>query len=147
LKKAGADKVKKRMHWVFDTSITMAWCFEDEKTSETEALFDRLAATPAIVPQIWPLEVANVLTLALRHKRISIAQRTQFIHTLEALPIQIDMQIQLPTLNSILHLSDSHQLTAYDTAYLELAIRFNLPLATLDEALKRAARKVGVELL
>ena len=67
------------MEWVFDASVTMAWCFDDERTADTDALLRRLATSPAIVPQLWPLEVGNVLALAVRKARLTAAQRAQFI--------------------------------------------------------------------
>lgn len=63
------------MEWVFDASVTITWCLEDERTVATEALFDLLATSPAIVPQLWPLEVANVLSLATRKGRLTPDQR------------------------------------------------------------------------
>src|SRR5579862_4958732 len=127
------------MTWVFDASITMAWCFDDEKTAKTESLFDRLAAAPATVPQIWPLEVGNVLVIAMRKSRISPAKRSQFIATLAALPIVVDPATFEFAMTSVLTLADQHQLTTYDAAYLELAMRHGIPLATLDSALHKAA--------
>jgi len=135
------------MTWVFDASITIAWCFDDEKTPETEALFDRLAAAPATVPQIWPLEVGNVLAIATRKGRISPARRSQFIATLAALPIVVDPVTFKYAMTSILTLADQHPLTTYDAAYLELAMRHGIPLATLDVPLRKAAEAAGVQLL
>jgi predicted nucleic acid-binding protein len=135
------------MEWVFDASVTMAWCFEDERTAATDAMLHRLASSPAIVPHLWPLEVANVLALAVRKGRLTPAQRTQFITLLQASAIHIDTETASRTFSSILSLADAHNLTTYDAAYLELAARRRLPLATLDHDLRAAAPAAGVILL
>ena len=136
------------MDWIFDSSITMAWCFEDERSSETDALLDRLTAgSPAIVPQIWALEVANVLALAARKNRITRAKRRQFLAMLEAAPISVDILANASIFNNVLLLADQHSLTSYDATYLELAIRLGLPAATLDKPLRKAMEASGVRLL
>ena len=136
------------MAWVFDASIAMAWCFEDEKTPQTETLPNRLLTKDsAIVPQIFPLEVGNVLTLALRKGRISSAERAEFLELLRAASIAIDPHTASRALTTILPLAETHQLTTYDASYLELAMRLGVPLATLDKNLRRAAEDAGAELL
>jgi predicted nucleic acid-binding protein len=135
------------MEWVFDASVTMAWCFDDERTDETDALFRRLATSPAAVPQIWPLEVANVLALAARKGRLPLAKRAQFIAVLDGSPVHVDTATAKNAFDLILALADAHELTTYDAAYLELAMRLGVPLATLDQDLRRAAGAAGVPLL
>lgn len=134
------------MEWVLDTSIALTWCFDDERTEQTEALFDRLATSPAVVPQNWPLEIANVLALAVRNGRLAAAQRVQFVATLQGLSINIDPFTTERALGEILSLADIHRLTTYDAAYLELAMRLGIPLATQDRELRLAATSVGVHL-
>jgi len=136
------------MDWVLDTSVTMAWCFEDERTDKTDALLDLLSqGDKAIVPQIWPLEVANVLVLATRKKRITPAQRRQFLELMEGSPIRVDITSSGTVFNEVLNLAETHQITSYDASYLELAMRRGLGLATLDKNLKKAAATVGVTCL
>jgi predicted nucleic acid-binding protein len=138
------------MAWVFDASIAMAWCFDDEKTAETDALLDRLDKEPAVVPQLWYLEVANVLTMAMRKRvkaRITEPQRTQFLGMLAAAPIRVDLEAHVHAWGTILNLADKHKLSTYDAAYLELAMRLGAPLATLDTELATAAKNVGVVVL
>jgi predicted nucleic acid-binding protein len=122
----------------------MAWCFEDETSPYTDAVLDALTEDEAIVPVLWPLEVANVLTLAERHKRIAVAQSSRFLQFLQELPVRLDEQTPYRAFIGILNLARTEKLTAYDAAYLELAIRSNAPLATQDQALRRAAAKLGV---
>src|SRR5512135_1243228 len=103
------------MGWVFDASITMAWCFDDERTPETEGLLDRLKRDEATVPQFWYLEVANVLTLALRKKpkaRLSESQRSGFLATLSAAPIRTDQRTCEQAWKTTLDLADRYRLSA-----------------------------------
>lgn len=130
--------------FVLDCSITMAWCFEDESTSFTDSILDRLANSSAIVPSIWSLEVANVLLLAKKNKRITEVQSASFIDGLAVLPIVIDQSTHSRAMHSIFVLAGESDLTVYDAAYLELALRERIPLITLDKGLIKAAKKMNV---
>lgn len=132
---------------VLDASVALAWCFRDEATPETEAIQNRLAVDPAIVPCSWPLEMANILTLAERNRRITAAVVTEFIAQLRTLQIQVDEATAPNALTETLNLSRNFGLTSYDAAYLELAMRSGLPLATRDRALASAARRNGVAVI
>ncbi len=133
------------MTMVIDTSVTMTWCFEDESTPETDAVLDRLRDDEAIVPSLWPLEVANVLLVAQRRGRISEAQAARFVGLLEQLPIRVDLTAT--DLTALLGIGRMHALSAYDATYLSLAERLAAPLATLDQQLATASRNAGVPLL
>lgn len=137
---------KKSCDFVLDCSITMAWCFEDESTSHTDAILETLNNATAIVPAIWSLEVANVLLMSQRKKRITEAQSASFIDTLSMLPIVIDSSTTSRAMHSIFVLANQLDLTIYDGAYLELAIREKTPLFTLDKGLIKAAKKMNVPL-
>jgi len=100
-----------------------------------------------MVPALWPLEVANAILSAERKKRLTVAQGTAFLRRVSGFPISLDTMPVGHAFNQILSVGRQHELTAYDAAYLELALRQNLPLATLDEALRRAARAAGVRLV
>jgi len=130
---------------VIDTSITMAWCFDDEATGETDAVLDRVGDDGAVVPGLWHLEVANVLLVAERRGRLFEAQAARFLDLLHRLPIQTD----LTGIDSaaVLAAGCRHQLSAHDAAYLLLAQRLAAPLATLDAKLAAACRAAGVPLL
>jgi predicted nucleic acid-binding protein len=131
--------------FVLDSSIAMTWCFEDEKTSYTEALLDAVSeGTEVLVPALWPYEVLNVLVMAQRRKRMTQAQALHFWRELQALPIHIEEKPAGYSSLEIMTLAQQHQLTAYDAAYLDLALREGLPLASLDEDLKKAAQSAGV---
>lgn len=130
---------------VIDASITMAWCFEDEGTAETEAVLDRLGHDEALVPSLWHLEVANVLLVAERRGRMSEAQAARFVGLLSKLPIRTDLTAV--DTNAVLAVGRRHSLSAYDATYLVLAERMAAPLATLDAKLQAACRSAGVLLL
>jgi predicted nucleic acid-binding protein len=133
---------------VLDASVAVAWCFPDESTPFTEGVLDLLASgTEAITAAIWPFEVANALLMGERRKRISVAQVTTVLQRISSLPITIDPIRTDTAFGQILSVARQEQLTEYDAAYLELALREGLPLATLDNGLRRAARNAGVGLI
>lgn len=133
------------MPFVMDCSVTMAWVFPDESTETTDALRESLIGDMAFVPALWPLEVGNVLLVATRRGRIRREDWKPIHRSLAALPIEIDPETPARVWQGILPLAHAHKLSAYDAAYLDLAVRMKLPLATLDKALRAAGRAAGVE--
>jgi predicted nucleic acid-binding protein len=133
--------------FVMDCSIAMTWLFADERTAATDALQDRLAAEAALVPALWHLEIANVLTMAERKGRITSEDAVLFTRLLRAFDVETDPGLGLATADALLPLCRAHRLAAYDAAYLELAMRRRLPLATVDKELTVAARGARVEVL
>ena len=133
--------------FVLDCSIAVAWLFDDEASPETDALLGRLRDGGALVPGHWRLELGNVLTQAERRNRIAGAQIAAYLDLLDRLPIVTDAETERRALREILTLARTENLTTYDAAYLELAMRRNVQLATRDRALIRAARGIGVETL
>ena len=132
---------------VVDCSLAMTWLFPDEATAETRKVFDRLELETGLVPQLWFLELANVIAIAERKRRVTPAQSAVFITELSKLSIEVDSESSDRAFDHLLPLCRAHQLTSYDAVYLDLAIRRQLPLATLDEPLRKAAKKAGVKLL
>jgi predicted nucleic acid-binding protein len=133
---------------VLDAAVVVAWCFEDEKTPYTERLLDLLAAGgEALVPAVWPAEVTNALLSAERSRRIALAQVRLFLDRLAGFAITIDPVQTARAFDSVLSVARERNLTTYDAAYLELALRERLPLATLDRALRKAAKAAGVAIL
>jgi predicted nucleic acid-binding protein len=131
--------------FVMDTSVAMAWCFEDEATEASDAVLDRLHDDEATVPAIWPLEVAQVLLVAERRGRLTEAQASRFLELLTQLPIEVE---DAPAdLAGIVAAGRRHELSSYDASYLVLAERLGASLATLDHRLAKAAEQAGVELL
>ncbi len=133
--------------FVIDCSIAMAWLFHDEATLKTTALLKRLATETALVPAWWFIEITNVLAMAERKGRITPMQSDAFIADLSKLGIERDDEASDRAFTHLLALCRTHRLTSYDAIYLDLAIRRSLPLATLDDDLRRTARKLGVGLL
>ncbi len=133
--------------FVLDCSVAVAWAFEDEAAPEVDALLDRLKVEGAIVPGLWRLEVVNVLTRAERRGRIAFARVGPFLRLLDRLPISVDAGAEERAFREILALARTENLTAYDAAYLELAMRRSAALATRDRALAEAARRAGLETL
>lgn len=134
--------------FVLDASVALAWCFPEERTAGAEAILDSLTAgAGAITPSIWPHEVANALLVGERRRRITLAQVTSALTVIKALPIVLDSIQTVHVFEWVLPLARQHQLSEYDASYLELALRELLPLATLDEGLRRAAKNAGISLL
>ena len=124
-----------------------AWCFEDERTAGSEALLGRLTEWELCVPALCLWELGNVLMIAERRGRISAADRSRFLALVVQLDIHIDPADPHVVWHDVLSLAAQHRLTCYDAAYLELAMRGGLPLASRDNALLEAARTSGLELL
>ncbi|MDE2689602.1 MAG: type II toxin-antitoxin system VapC family toxin [Acidobacteriota bacterium] len=135
------------MSFVLDCSVTVAWLFEDEATPAIDALQDQLKEEVALVPGHWRLEVGNVLAQAERRKRLTPAQTSAHLELLDRLPVATDNETDSRAFREILSVARTERLTTHDAAYLELAARRGVPLATLDRALARAARRVGVATL
>ena len=135
------------MSLVLDTSATLAWIYDDETTAAIRHLFDTVATAGAVVPALWRLEVANSLTVGIRRGRISQDFRRAALADLAVLDIMTDPCTEACAWTETLSLADRFRLTVYDAAYLELAHRRLLPLATLDGPLRSAASALDIALL
>ena len=129
---------------VIDASLAAAWCFDDEATAEADQILDRVRAEGARVPSLWHLEIANVLRQAERRGRISEADSSRRFELLAQLPIVTDIETMTRAWGPTLALARTHTLTVYDAAYLELAARLGLSLASKDKELLAAARSSGI---
>jgi len=132
--------------FVLDCSVSMRWCFHDDSTAYAEQILRRLSSSEAWVPSLWPLEVANVLLANERRRRLTPADSSRFVALLQTLPIRIDPDTSARSLSDVLPVARAHRLSAYDAAYMELAMRLGCPIATLDEDLRRAAKPLGIDL-
>jgi predicted nucleic acid-binding protein len=133
---------------VLDASVALAWCFPDEGTEYAEKVLDRLASgSAALVPAIWPFEVANALLVGERRKRITVAQVTSLLQRIADLPITVEPIRVGGAFGDILAVARREQLSEYDAAYLELALREAQPLATVDDRLRRACGNAGAALV
>jgi predicted nucleic acid-binding protein len=129
---------------VIDASIVMAVALPDEASSRADSAMQSVSVHGAWCPIHWPLEVANGLLVAERRQRVAASLRQYTLRDLAVLPIELDGETNNFAWNVTAELAARHGLTAYDAAYLELALRKKLPLATLDAKLARAARAEGV---
>lgn len=134
-------------HFVVDNSVVMSWCFKDETNQYADAILDKLSEVTAVVPPIWPLEVVNVLLVAERMKRLSEADSTRFITLLSQLPIVVEADGPERMMKEILALARANDLSSYDASYLDLAMRRGFPIATLDDKIIEAAKRINVPIL
>lgn len=132
---------------VLDSSMTLSWLFADEGDEGSDAVLDRLLVEEALVPSLWPLEVANALLIGERRGRVARNDSIGFVELLDVLPITLDVQTLERPFRDILPLSREEGLSVYDGAYLELALRLQAPLATKDTRLARAAGHLGLTVL
>lgn len=133
--------------FVLDCSIAAAWLFEDEAHADTDNLLAQLRDEGALVPNLWHLEVSNVLIQAEKRDRITAAQIAVRLELLASLPIVTDTETGPRAFREILTLARAQNLSSYDAAYLELATRHGLALATKDRALIRAANSCNIKTL
>lgn len=133
--------------FVVDNSVVMSWCFKDETNPYADKILARLLDTTAHVPSVWPLEVVNVLLVAERRKCIREADSVRFMSLLSQLPIIVHHDSPEKMLKDLLGLARSQDLSSYDASYLNLAMARGLPLATLDNKLRKAAESVNVKII
>jgi predicted nucleic acid-binding protein len=142
-----AEMAEPRGSFVVDSSVALAWCFEDEHTKPVMDLLDRVVEAGAFAPSLWPLEAFNGLLMAERRRRVDARRRQRLGGFIRALPVILDTETADQAWTATLRLAERHRLTIYDAAYLELAQRRKLPLATLDEDLIKAAKASGTSVL
>jgi predicted nucleic acid-binding protein len=134
--------------FVLDASIVLTWCFPDENAALAEHVAGRFKqGDTAVAPSFWPHEVLNALRVGEKRKRISEELVRSFLEDLATLPVTLEQFPAGVVFDRVQQLSREHGLTAYDAAYLELALDSRLPLATLDEDLVRVCKKAGVRLV
>lgn len=136
------------MDWVLDCSLALAWALPDETSKRADRFLAEVSRKSVLwVPALWWYEMANALTMAQRRQRLAEADRMRLVELYGMLPIQTDIHL-IPDVMWRFHvLAEEYGLSAYDAAYLELAQRRGLGLATLDRRLIRAARKAGVKVI
>lgn len=135
--------------FVLDNSVAMRWLLASNKVSDqryAELVLRSLANAEAVVPNLWHLEAANVLLSAANRKELEISAVERFTVQLENLPITVDTLTSNQVFGHTMSLAKAYRLSSYDAAYLELALRENLPLATLDKDLLKAARRSDIEI-
>ena len=134
------------MEWVIDSSMALAWGLPDETSPKAEQFLEGMADHALWVPALWWYEIANALVVAQRRHRITEADRFSLLDLYGSLPFHTDTHLTRETLGRLQILALEHGLSAYDAAYLELAMRKAAALATLDQRLMNVARHVGIRL-
>lgn len=132
------------MPFVLDASVTASWAFRDEQHPHADLALERIQRDQAYAPSLWWFEVRNILIVSERRKRLSGAETAAFLRDIATLHIDLDIA---PESDEVLRLARTHRLSAYDAAYLELALRKNTPLATLDADLVKASRGESVRII
>jgi predicted nucleic acid-binding protein len=132
--------------FVLDGSVTLVWFFRDEANEYADSVRDGMDRSRAVVPALWPLEIANTIVIGERRQRSTPAQAAAWLGLLAALPIAVDAETTARAWSDTINIARAHNLSAYDASYLELAMRRALPIASLDGKLNAAAAGVGVPL-
>jgi predicted nucleic acid-binding protein len=130
---------------VVDASVALAWCFPDERNAYAQAVLEELRHRKGIVPSLWPLEITNAILVGERRGRVAPTDVSRFLALLSELSFAIDTLTAQRCVGAILPLARANALSAYDAAYLELAMREGLVLATIDDKLRKAAKASGVD--
>jgi predicted nucleic acid-binding protein len=133
---------------VLDNSVAMRWCFKDGSEADliyADKVLDSLTSDYTfLVPNLWHLEAANVVVRAQKRQWLTTEQMEKFLDLVGQLPLTVDNQTAKQAMSATILLASEHNLSAYDAAYLELALRYQVPLATLDTDLRKAANKINV---
>lgn len=128
---------------MLDASVALSWAFEDEAEEYADAVLEGLSGSGAVVPDLWGYEVVNALLAGERRRRIMPAESARFLTLLRDLPIEVE-EMTFSELSDLASLAREYGLSAYDAAYLGVAVRRGIPLATRDCSLREAARTSGV---
>ena len=130
---------------MLDASVTLSWCLGDEQNELASSVLKSFDEDEAIVPSIWPVEVSNALVIAERRKRISASQSTKLISFLTSLPVSVLPSSLGHNFETVFPLARAMHISCYDATYLDLAMREDCPMATLDGGMRGACEKVGGE--
>jgi predicted nucleic acid-binding protein len=122
--------------------------FRDEESEYAEKILEVMGSSSVVVPRVWPFEVINGLLVGERRGRVTISQCWRFLNMIKHLAIDVDARTtQGVTFEELLEIGRNQRLSGYDAAFIEVALRHHLPLATLDKDMQRAAGELGIELL
>ncbi len=134
------------VRFVLDTSVTLTWALKDENNLYADSVLDALLTMQAMVPVIWTLEVANVLLVSERRGRLTNAMTENFLGLLRKLPITVETTSAGAISDHLIDIGRTYSITSYDAGYLELGLRENLPIASLDARMQSVMATVGVPL-
>jgi predicted nucleic acid-binding protein len=131
---------------VIDASVALAWCFPDEASDYADYVLVALEGHSILVPTLWPIEITNALLVAERRNRVKQSTIRQFVALLNGLTVLLVSQSVTESVSNVLPLAREYNLSAYDAAYLDVALRHGIPLATLDNNLQKAGAKAGIKI-
>ena len=131
---------------VVDASVALAWCFPDEGSDYADRVLVAVEGHVVLVPALWSIEITNALLVAEKRKRIKQVETRRFIDLLSELTVVMDARSVADAVSDILPLGREYVISAYDAAYLDVAIRHGVPLATLDSNLRKAGSSAGIEI-
>ena len=135
-----------RSAFVADASVAVAWVHPGQATPDTDSMLEAIAVGATLeVPAIWPLEVANALTVLVRRRKLTVEDRRIAVSQLRELPVTVDHEMAALAFTTLSDLAAEHGLSVYDAAYLELALRRKFVLGCKDGPLRDAARRCGVK--
>lgn len=133
---------------VLDASAFLSWLFPDEENQWSKNLVVGLRSEDrVVVPAHWTSEIANGLLIGSRRKRIKPGQSAEFLDQLATIQIEVESPLSLHEMKRVVALAEKYALTVYDAMYLDLALRRNAALGTLDGDLRDAAKTERVTLL
>ena len=131
---------------VIDASVALAWCFPDEASDYADDVLVALEGHSILVPTLWPIEITNALLVAERRNRVKQSTIRQSVALLNGLTVLLFSQSVTESVGNVLPLAREYNLSAYDAAYLDVALRHGIPLATLDYNLQKAGTKAGIKI-
>ena len=134
------------MSFVLDASTVLVWGLDEPDAESAVPVIRSLSTTRAHVPSLWHYEVTNALIMAERRKRLDRKVADKLLDWMLKLPIEVDVTTGDQLAARLIDIARTRGLTTYDSAYVELALRFNIPIATHDAKLRKAAVAAGVEI-
>ncbi|MEW5894948.1 MAG: type II toxin-antitoxin system VapC family toxin [Candidatus Omnitrophota bacterium] len=132
--------------FILDCSVYVSWCLNEATSGAASEILQSLAQKAVVVPPLWVYEVTNTLMVAVRMDRLTEEEARQLMSDLPLLPVSFDNPT-IGTAASVFQIAHKHNLTAYDAAYIELALRLSLPIASLDEDIIKVSQKLGIDLV
>lgn len=133
------------MNYVIDCSFSSALFLPDEKSDYVRDFFINLtSADRVLIPSLWWLETTNVLNVAMRRKRLSFNEMSTVLELLEKLPLETDITYGAHYSKNLIEITQLYKLSAYDAAYIELAVRTKATLISLDKDIIKAAKNIGL---
>ena len=133
--------------FVLDASTALAWLLPGQSTPTAERAFRQAGKSPVVVPALWLIETQHVVLTMVRQKKLSAQEAWDIRMELRLLSKRVDMAQGPEVVDAIWSIASDHMMSCYDAAYVELALRLDLPLASDDSAIRTAVKRLGLALL